>query len=78
MQNKIKIYHGQVLNQLPAKVPRTFSILKNQEMHEFRDDMDASLRSGAEGLSAVMWHDIVQVNNRPQILRIRLRKPLGL
>ncbi|CAN0376362.1 unnamed protein product, partial [Ascophyllum nodosum] len=54
----------EVLNQLPAKVPRSFSIEKNQEMHEFRDDMDASLRSGAEGLSAVMWHDIVQAYQR--------------
>ncbi|CAN0416276.1 unnamed protein product [Ascophyllum nodosum] len=54
----------EILNQLPVKAPRTFSIEKNQEMHEFRDDVDASLRSGAEGLSAVMWHDIVQAYQR--------------
>ncbi|CAM9300686.1 unnamed protein product, partial [Ascophyllum nodosum] len=54
----------EVLNQLPDKPPRAFSIEKNQGMHEFRDGVDASLRSGAEGLSAVMWHDIVQAYQR--------------
>lgn len=52
----------QVLFQLPKNAPDAFSFEKNQEMHEFRQHANASFRSGAEGLSSVLWHDIVEVN----------------
>lgn len=53
----------QVLSQLPKNAPRAFSFEKNHEMHEFRPHEDMSFTSGDEGLSSVMWHDIVQVND---------------
>lgn len=53
----------QVWNQLPENAPREFSFEENQEMHEIKQHVDAPLRRGAEGLSSVMWHDIVQVND---------------
>lgn len=53
----------QVWDQLPKNAPRAFSFEEKQEMHEIRQHVDASFRRGAEGLSSVVWHDIVQVND---------------
>lgn len=59
----------QVLSQLPKDAPPAFSFEKEHEMHEIRQHQDTSFTSGAEGLSSVMWHDIVQVNDNYEFFR---------
>lgn len=58
----ILFFDAQIWRQLPRNAARIFSFEEKQEMHEIRKHVDASFRPSAEGLSSVMWHDIVQVN----------------
>lgn len=56
------LFYEQVWYQLPTNAPRAFSFEEKQEMHEIEQHVNASFRRGAEGLSSVIWHDMVQVH----------------